>query len=161
MILAQDKVIGDQNKVIGDQNNVIDDLRAEVTILQTRVTSFERASKRQAAPFRIEENKRKKDKKNPGNKLGHKGHFRKFSGIIDKTIEVPLVKCPICDHGEFKDVKPIEQSVRNSEVIHVNKVQQKCYSHHLKAISVALQFVADSEKDKALLKEIKSKGSHY
>ena len=81
IILAEKKVIDDQNKVIGD-------LRAEVTTLQTRVTSLERASKRQAAPFRIEDNKRKKDKKNPSNKPGHKGHYRKFSGTIDKPRRV-------------------------------------------------------------------------
>lgn len=131
-----------------EQGKIIEELRSQLKEANQRIATLERASKRQAAPFRIDETKKKKDKKSPGNKLGHKGYYRKFSGQIDERIEVPLEKCPICEHSEFKEVRPIEQIVEEVEAkTHVTKLityeaicthcQHVVSSHHPLKISNA------------------------
>jgi ABC-type oligopeptide transport system ATPase subunit len=63
-----------------------------------------------AAPFRLEPHKRRAAPKPPGRKPGHAGEFRLVPEVIDRTIEVPLERCPIC--GE-----PVEQSVPVEQTI--------------------------------------------
>ncbi len=96
-------------ELVQKQGKTINELREELNLAIDKIISLERASKRQAAPFRIEDKKKKKDKKRPGNKAGHKGYFRKFEGEVDETLDVPLEKCPICQHNEFEQIRSVEQ----------------------------------------------------
>ncbi len=98
-------------ELVRKQGKTITELREELKLAFDKIVSLERASKRQAAPFRIEDKKRKKDKKRPGNKPRHKGYFRKFEGKVDQTVDAPLEKCPICQHDEFEQVEQVEQIV--------------------------------------------------
>lgn len=95
--------------------SVIYELRVELKVAQDKISALERANKRQAAPFRIDEKKKKEDKKPPGSKPGHKGFYRKYTGKIDETINVPLDSCPICSQKDFEQVKPLEQIVEDVE----------------------------------------------
>lgn len=78
--------------------------------LSQRIEELEQASRRPAAPFRIAEEKRKKDKKKPGAKQGHQGHFRQLSGPVDERTEVDLPCCPHCS-GAIRDKKPVKQHI--------------------------------------------------
>jgi hypothetical protein len=76
----------------------------------------QRASARQAAPFRRREAKKKDDddKKQPGRKGGHKGGHkdtaRKKPDQIDQEHEVRLDVCPDCG-GAIHDVEKIVQYI--------------------------------------------------
>jgi len=89
-----------QNEALGQERDA----------LLKRIEELERASKRPTAPFRIEEEKRKKEKKQAGSPKGHPGYYRKVSGPLDEQIEVPLHSCPHCQ-GEVKVGRTIEQVV--------------------------------------------------
>lgn len=71
---------------------------------------MERVSHRQAAPFRIEEGKKKQEKNQPGRKKGHKGSYRNIPQSIDETIEVKLHSCPHCGN-KIEPLRAIEQYI--------------------------------------------------
>ena len=106
-----------------EQFKSIEKLRQEVEALHRRIEELERTAHRQAAPFRIEENKKVLHAKKPGQKTGHKGHYRSLakSTSIDETIEVKLPCCPYCS-AEVKEVKDTEQIIEE-----IPPVQRKVY----------------------------------
>jgi transposase len=85
-------------------------LRAQVAALQARVEELERASLRQAAPFRVPPEKRKAEPRRPGRKKGHPGAWRPRPAHVDAEVEVPLDGCPACG-GALTDVTRVEQYV--------------------------------------------------
>jgi transposase len=105
---------------------IIDDLRRENAVLQAQLTAAqeeirllrerleqaERASARQAAPFRRRESKKVPDgsKKRPGRPPGHPGAHRAVPDHVDEHVDVPLVGCPCCG-GPVTGVEPIEQYI--------------------------------------------------
>src|ERR1700722_15084813 len=62
----------------------------------------QRAEHRQAAPFRVEPQKRAVAPKRPGRKRGHPGAFRHKPDHLDEEIEVQLCSCPHCGGTQFK-----------------------------------------------------------
>jgi len=72
-----------------------------------------RAAHRQAAPFRIEPQKRAVAPKRPGRKRGHPGAFRHKPDHLDEAIEVGLCSCPHCGGTQFKDQNAIEQLIED------------------------------------------------
>lgn len=85
-------------------------LRRRIAQLEARLEELERASFRQAAPFRIPEEKRKEVPKRPGRKPGHPGTYRRRPEHSDDEVEVALDRCPIC--GErLASVEAIEQYI--------------------------------------------------
>lgn len=105
---------------------IIDQLRREVAelraqlaealeanrLLQGRLDQMERASARQAAPFRRRDSKKVPDgsKKRPGRPPGHPGAHRAVPDHIDDHVDVPLSSCPGCG-GPVTAVEPIEQFI--------------------------------------------------
>jgi transposase len=83
-------------------------LRTRIEQLETRLEELERSAHRQAAPFRIPEEKRKLDPKRPGRKPGHAGAYRPRPTRIDEEIDVPLKGCPHCG-GEIASLERVEQ----------------------------------------------------
>src|SRR6516164_10850055 len=81
--------------------------------LEEALQAAERAAHRQAAPFRIEEKKRRLAPKRPGRKRGHPGAFRHKPDHIDEAIEVQLCSCPHCGGMQFKDQNAIEQLIED------------------------------------------------
>lgn len=82
----------------------------QIKELLEKVAELEKASKRQSAPFRIQDEKRKKIKKRAGAKAGHQGHYRRVSGPIDEQKQVPLPCCPQCS-GPVTKVKAVKQVI--------------------------------------------------
>jgi hypothetical protein len=90
--------------------DLVEELRAKVAALELELAEAKQAAARQAAPFRRRENRKKPEgeKKTPGQKKGHPGHYRQPPPEIDQMIEVPLERCPTCQ-GELTDVHRVEQ----------------------------------------------------
>ena len=86
--------------------------QAEIHRLQERLEQAERASARQAAPFRRRESKKIPDgsKKRPGRPPGHPGAYRVLPAHVDIHTEVPLTGCPHCG-GPVTALVPIEQFI--------------------------------------------------
>src|SRR6202140_2891350 len=73
----------------------------------------QRAAPRQAAPFRVEPQKRAVAPKRPGRKRGVPGAFRHNPDHLDEEIEVQLCCCPHCGSTQFKDCDRLEQLNRD------------------------------------------------
>jgi len=93
-------------------------LREEITLKNKRLSELEkalqeatRAAHRQAAPFRVREEKRSNTPKKPGRKAGHPGSFRHQPDHIDEQITVELCACPHCGSTQFCDQSEIEQII--------------------------------------------------
>lgn len=123
--LDKDTLIG----IIIKQGQRIEELTEREKELLRQLTELEKAGKRQAAPFRIEDEKRKQDKKKAGAKRGHKGHYRQASGPIDEHQEVALEGCPKCGKA-VTDVQPVNQVVEELVVrphrVALTTYQGKC-----------------------------------
>ena len=86
------------------------ELNAENRRLREKRDEAEQAGKRQAAPFRLEEEERSEDPGLPGREEGHKASFRREPEQIEERVEVEMEKCPGCG-GTVTDVRPIRQVV--------------------------------------------------
>jgi hypothetical protein len=84
----------------------------EIRHLRERLDQAERASARQAAPFRRRESKKVPEgsRKRPGRPPGHPGAHRAVPAHVDAHVDVPLTACPHCGGG-VTAVEPIEQFI--------------------------------------------------
>jgi len=98
----------------------------KIVELERRIEELEREGKRQAAPFRRPEQKRKKDKAKPGRKKGHKPAYRKPPPTVDECAEVPLERCPDCG-GPVYEVRPVKQIIEDIPEIRVHRLQLTTY----------------------------------
>ena len=64
--------------------------------LEEALAAAQRAAHRQAAPFRVEPQKRSVAPKRPGRERGHPGAYRHKPDHIDEYLEVQLCCCPHC-----------------------------------------------------------------
>jgi hypothetical protein len=85
-------------------------LQSERQQLQEKLDEAQRATARQAAPFRRPERTRvpEDQKKRPGRPKGHPGAYRAVPTQIDEQAAVPLSGCPCCG-GPLSQVEPVEQ----------------------------------------------------
>src|ERR1700719_1894446 len=81
--------------------------------LEEALQAAQRAEHRQAAPFRVEPQKRAVAPKRPGRKRGHPGAFRHKPDHLDEEIEVQLCSCPHCGGTQFKDQHALEQLIED------------------------------------------------
>ena len=103
--------------IIIRQMAIIEQLQEKNAELVKRIEELERTTHRQAAPFRIAENKRVLHPGKPGRKAGHKGSYRTIEeSQIEETIKVELPCCPYCK-GEVNDIQNIEQVIEEIPVI--------------------------------------------
>jgi transposase len=79
--------------------------------LESALEDAARTAHRQAAPFRIREEKRVIAPKRLGRKQGHPGAFRPKPDRIDEEITVELRVCPCCGGTQFKDQSEIERVI--------------------------------------------------
>ena len=88
--------------------------------LEEEVEKWRRAAKRQAAPFRRQDAKKKpkSSHKRPGRKRGHRGTMRSppADEDVNQAHEVTLDRCPCCGNDELSDIRPILQFVEDVEV---------------------------------------------
>jgi transposase len=88
------------------------ELEEENRRLREQLDEAQRATARQAAPFRRREAKKVPDgqKKRPGRPKGHPGSHRVVPTHVDSQVEVPLPCCPQCGGG-VQELEPIEQFI--------------------------------------------------
>ncbi len=114
----------DNTKVLKDivleQTRIIAEFREELVKANQRIVDIaeqlEQArseAKRQAAPFRLPEKKRKQERKKPGRKKGHPGAHRPKPDHVDEEIDEPLKRCDHCDCQTFIEVKEVEQFIED------------------------------------------------
>jgi transposase len=99
----------------------------EIDRLKKRIEELEREKNRQAAPFRLQDKKRKANPAKSGREPGHPGKFRTFDGQIDETIEVPLEECPHCK-GTVFNKNEIQQIIE--EIPEIKKVVYKVITYN-------------------------------
>jgi transposase len=90
---------------------------ARISELEALLEAAQRASFRQAAPFRVKEEKRVAEPKRPGRKAGHCGAFRPRPERIDEEITVELSACAKCGSLQWEDRQPIEQFIEEIPVV--------------------------------------------
>jgi len=117
------ELIREQNRRIEEQRRETERLQRENEALRRRLEDQERQSHRQAAPFRLEDEKRQAAPKKPGRPAGHVGRCRPKPAHVDETVEAPLGGCPQCG-GSVHDVHAIEQFIEDLPPVrpHVTRV---------------------------------------
>lgn len=110
LLREQTKLIQSLHEQIEKQNSLIEQLRQELERTRQQLEEAQRAGHRQAAPFRIDERRRKTEPGRPGRAAGHPGFSRKKPDHIDQTIDVPLEHCPNCG-GLLHDIETVEQFI--------------------------------------------------
>ena len=98
-------------------------LREQLDRLQRAMDDLRGQAFRQAAPFRVPDERRKQEKKKPGRKKGHKADYRPVPDHVDEHIHVALERCPRCG-GTVQQVRPVEQYIEDIPPIkvHVTKL---------------------------------------
>jgi transposase len=111
------RLLGEQTKTIESlkarldaQQKQIDQLTGQLDKTQKQLEEAQRSGHRQAAPFRIDEKKRKDQPKSPGRKKGHRGCYRSRPDTIDETIRADLERCSNCG-GPVHGVEALEQFI--------------------------------------------------
>lgn len=105
----------------------IDKLKEANKRLRDELETSQREGKRQAAPFRREEEERAEDSGEPGREEGHKGAYRAAPTQIDRREEVPLTACPHCGGSEFENVRPVKQQIEELPPREVETVKLTTY----------------------------------
>ena len=126
-------LVAQQAQRIIEQQQQINALNQQLSQLQERLDKLERQSKRGAAPFAIDQDKRKTDRKRSGRKGGHKGQYRQRPDDteIDQYIEVPLTHCPdcgglLCEHTK----QTVEQTIIESPPIKPQLIRLTTYQNY-------------------------------
>lgn len=107
IIVQQSRVIVEQRELIVRQQEAIKQLNERVADLEKQLEDSGRGG---AAPFRIPDKKRRAKPKRPGQRKGHKGHYRRKPEKADLTIEVPLERCPECG-AAIEEAEVVEQHI--------------------------------------------------
>lgn len=106
--------------------NVIARLQRRIEELEKKVEELQRASRRQAAPFRRRKQQKKSSsggaRSSPGRKDGHKASWRPEPEDVDEEKVVPLNRCPHCK-GPVKDVRPLEQFIEEIPPVKVRVIR--------------------------------------
>lgn len=102
------------------------ELNEETERLREERDEAEQVGKRQAAPFRVEEDKRSKDPDSPGREEGHEGSCRPEPERIDRRVEAPMEGCPECG-GPVTEVRPIRHVVEELPPIEPETVEVVTY----------------------------------
>lgn len=91
----------------------VQQLQQQRAALEEQLAEAQRAVHRQAAPFRVAEERRCPHPRRPGRAAGHAGSCRARPAHIDQQIEVPLEHCPHCGGSAFADCQPVEQFIED------------------------------------------------
>jgi transposase len=122
IILRQAGVIEDLRKEAELLKQQIKDLHDRNDGLAAKVGELEKKAARQAAPFRIEDQKRASNPKKPGRPQGHPGAYRAIPDRVDEKIVVPLAACPQCG-GQVGPRRQIVQYIEELPVVRPSVIQ--------------------------------------
>ena len=126
IILRQADQIRELNARVEELEQKVQDLNNEVDRLREERDEAERAGKRQAAPFRVEEEKRSEDPDLPGRDEGHEASYRREPAQIDRRVEAPMESCPECGKP-VTEVRPIRQVIEELPPIRPGVVEVTTY----------------------------------
>jgi hypothetical protein len=104
-------------------------LEAENQLLRTQLEEAQRATARQAAPFRRPDTRKipPEQHKRPGRKPGHPGVFRQAPEHIDERVEVPLDACPRCGR-RIDDAQRVTQIIEELPPVRPHVVEVVTYT---------------------------------
>lgn len=103
----------EQARVIAELRDKLIENNQRVADLVEQLEEARSEAKRQAAPFRVSDKKRKRKRKKPGRKKGHPGAQRPKPERVDEEIDEPLKRCEHCDCQAFAEVKEVEQFIED------------------------------------------------
>ncbi len=118
-------------------------VRLEEQLAQTAQRAF-----RQAAPFRLPDERRNKSPRRPGRRPGHPGRYRPKPTRIDQRVKVPLKACPHCQ-GPVQAVRDVTQYVEEIPPVQPQNIElttqsgycpccdREVHSHHPLQVSLA------------------------
>lgn len=130
IILRQAEQIRELTSRVEELEQKVEELSEENERLREKREEADREGKRQAAPFRTDENERSGDPDPPGRKEGHEASYRREPDQIDRRVETPMEGCPEC--GEpVTEVRPIRQVVEElpstrPEAVEVTTYRGEC-----------------------------------
>lgn len=107
-----------ENSELREENNFLkaqnETLKTALERARDKIEQEQRKGKRQAAPFRRDDEKKKDEsnKRSSGRPKGHKGAYREKPEDIDQQRTVELKCCPHCG-GEVSDIKDLEQVIQD------------------------------------------------
>lgn len=126
IILRQAEQIRELTSRVEELEQKVRELNEENKRLREKRDEAEREGKRQAAPFRTEEEERSGDPDPPGREEGHSASYRREPDQIDRRVETPMEGCPEC--GEpVTEVRPIRQVVEELPPIEPETVEVTTY----------------------------------
>lgn len=107
---------------------LLEDSQRLMAGLNRRVDELEAQANRQAARFRVPEDKRKRTKGKPGRKRGHEPSYRKPPPSVDEYAEAPLDNCPHCG-GEVHKVRRLApQIIEDIPPVQVHRLHLTTYA---------------------------------
>ena len=115
---------------IGILQEQLETAQDQIQALEQKLGESERAGKRQAAPFRVREHKKKKTKKRPGRAPGHPPAWRNSppDEEVDEHIEVGLSNCPHCgDSIAMEALRPVDQTILELPPIRPRVIRLRTY----------------------------------
>jgi len=119
-----------------------------VLVLEEKLEQAEKRAFRQAAPFRLPDQRRNRSPRRPGRRAGHPGSCRPKPSRIDQPFKVPLEGCPHC-HGAVQAVRDVTQYVEEIPPVQPQNIElitqsgycpgcdQEVRSHHPLQVSLA------------------------
>ena len=110
IIIQQAEQIRQLTSRIEELEQKVRDLSSETKRLREEREEIEREGKRQAAPFRTDEEDRSSDPDPPGRDEGREASYRREPARIDRRVEAPMKGCPRCG-GAVTEARPIRQVV--------------------------------------------------
>lgn len=119
-LLIQQAELSSYRHQIAELHHSIDELEAQKTPPS-------------AAPFRVDEKKRKTSPKRPGRKPGHRGQWRQAPppAESDEHIDVCLTNCPDCGHGlDLDQQRAIDQTILEIPQVKPRVIRLRTYRNH-------------------------------
>lgn len=104
-------------------------LKRALEAAQRKIEELQRASKRQAAPFRRSESHKQPEqkKRSPGREPGHEGSYRPKPHCVDEERVVPLKHCPHCG-GPVSDLEALEQFIEEIPAVRARTIRLVTHS---------------------------------
>ena len=121
-IASLEKKDAGQQKSIKKLRDELEKTREQLKKIQEQLEEAQRSAHRQAAPFRVDEKKRKEHARRPGRKEGHRGSYRPRSEAVDESmaksaIPVAIVNPNRCETSPGLSAnapKPMQSMLKSS-----------------------------------------------
>jgi transposase len=116
-----EKIIG----LIAERDELNEQLRhknQQVVQLEEKLQAAQQRACRQAAPFRIADQRRSRAPRRPGRPKGHRGSYRPKPKQIDQHFTAPLTQCPHCQ-GPVQQLRDVQQYLQEIPPVQPTNIQ--------------------------------------